>query len=51
MLVITTREGFSVAEIPVRWVHETDTGIPYNVERVVMIRLELFRICSAQKVA
>jgi len=51
MLVVTTREGFSIAEIPVKWVHDTDTRIPYNLKRAIMIWLELFRICTVQKVS
>jgi dolichyl-phosphate beta-glucosyltransferase len=50
MLVVATREGYRIAEIAVRWVHDPDTRIPYNMRRAVDIWLELFRINKAQKV-
>ena len=50
MLVIATREGFRVAEVPVKWVHDPDTRIPYNLQRALRIWAELFRIRRAQSV-
>jgi dolichyl-phosphate beta-glucosyltransferase len=50
MLVVTTREGYRIAEVAVPWVHDPDTRIPYNLRRAVDIWLELFRINRAQKV-
>ena len=50
MLVVATREGYRVAELPVHWVHDPDTRIPYNLRRALKIWLELFRINRAQRV-
>jgi dolichyl-phosphate beta-glucosyltransferase len=50
MLVVATQESFRVAEVPVQWVHDPDTRIPYNARRAVSIWLELFRINRAQKI-
>jgi dolichyl-phosphate beta-glucosyltransferase len=50
MLVVATREGYRIAEIPVKWVHDPDTRIPYNLRRAIKIWLELFRINRAQHV-
>jgi len=50
MLVVATREGCAVAELPVHWVHDPDTRIPYNLRRALRIWAELFRIRSAQRV-
>ncbi len=50
MLVVATREGFRVAEVPVKWVHDPDTRIPYNLRRALRIWGELFRIRRVQKV-
>lgn len=50
MLVVATREGCRIAELPVRWVHDPDTRIPYNLRRALKIWAELFRIRSAQRV-
>ncbi len=50
MLVVATREGYRIAEVPVRWVHDPDTRIPYNLRRAVRIWGELFRIRRAQRV-
>jgi dolichyl-phosphate beta-glucosyltransferase len=50
MLVVATREGYRIAEIPVKWVHDPDTRIPYNLRRAIRIWLELFRINRAQHV-
>ncbi len=50
MLVVATREGYRVAEIPVQWVHDPDTRIPYNFRRALRIWAELFRIRRAQRV-
>jgi dolichyl-phosphate beta-glucosyltransferase len=49
MLVVMAREGCRVAEVPVRWVHDPDTRIPYNLRRALQIWAELFRIRRAQK--
>jgi hypothetical protein len=50
MLVVATREGCRVAELPVQWVHDPDTRIPYNLRRALRIWAELFRIRRAQRV-
>ena len=50
MLVVATREGYRVAEVPVKWVHDPDTRIPYNLRRALRIWGELFRIRRAQRV-
>jgi dolichyl-phosphate beta-glucosyltransferase len=50
MQVVATREGYRIAEIPVKWVHDPDTRIPYNLRRAIKIWLELFRINRAQHV-
>jgi dolichyl-phosphate beta-glucosyltransferase len=50
MLVVATREGYRIAEIPVKWVHDPDTRIPYNLRRAIKIWLELFRINRAQHI-
>jgi dolichyl-phosphate beta-glucosyltransferase len=50
MLVVATREGYRVAELPVHWVHDPDTRIPYNLRRALRIWGELFRINRAQKI-
>ena len=50
MLVVATREGYRIAELPVKWVHNPDTRIPYNLRRALSIWGELFRICRAQRV-
>jgi len=50
MLVVATREGYRVAEVPVKWVHDPDTRIPYNVRSALKIWTELFRIRRAQGV-
>jgi len=50
MLVVATREGYRVAEVPVHWVHDPDTRIPYNFRRALKIWGELFRINRAQRV-
>ncbi|MBM3859907.1 MAG: glycosyltransferase family 2 protein [Verrucomicrobia bacterium] len=44
MLIVATREGYRVAEVPVRWVHDHDTRIPYNFRRAWQTLLEIFRI-------
>ena len=49
MLVVATREGFRVAEVAVKWVHDPDTRIPYNLRRALHIWGELFRIRRAQR--
>jgi dolichyl-phosphate beta-glucosyltransferase len=49
MLVVATREGFRVAEVAVKWVHDPDTRIPYNLQRALHIWVELFRIRRAQR--
>jgi dolichyl-phosphate beta-glucosyltransferase len=50
MLVVATREGYRVAEVPVKWVHDPDTRIPYDLRRALRIWAELFRIRRAQRV-
>jgi dolichyl-phosphate beta-glucosyltransferase len=50
MLVVAVREGCRVAELPVKWVHDPDTRIPYNLRRALGIWGELFRIRRAQRV-
>jgi dolichyl-phosphate beta-glucosyltransferase len=50
MLVVATREGYRIAELPVHWVHDPDTRIPYNLRRALRIWGELFRIRQAQRV-
>ncbi|MEI6082995.1 MAG: dolichyl-phosphate beta-glucosyltransferase [Verrucomicrobiota bacterium] len=50
MLVVATREGYRIAEVPVHWVHDPDTRIPYNLRRALGIWGELFRINKAQRV-
>ena len=50
MLVVATRAGYRVAEVPVHWVHDPDTRIPYNFQRALKIWAELFRINRAQRV-
>jgi dolichyl-phosphate beta-glucosyltransferase len=50
MLVVAAREGYRLAEVPVRWVHDPDTRIPYNLRRALAIWRELFRIRHAQRV-
>ena len=50
MLVVAAREGYRIAELPVKWVHDPDTRIPYDLRRALKIWGELFRIRHAQKV-
>jgi dolichyl-phosphate beta-glucosyltransferase len=50
MLVVAVREGYRIAEVPVAWVHDPDTRIPYNFRRALRIWAELFRIRRAQNV-
>ena len=50
MFIVIARMGFRVAELPVTWVHDPDTRIPYNLGRALGIWAELFRIRSAQRV-
>jgi dolichyl-phosphate beta-glucosyltransferase len=50
MLVVATREGYRIAELPVHWVHDPDTRIPYNLRRALRVWGELFRIRRAQRV-
>lgn len=47
MLVVATREGYRIAEVPVKWVHDPDTRIPYNSRRALRIWAELIRIHRA----
>jgi glycosyltransferase involved in cell wall biosynthesis len=49
MLVVATREGYRIAELPVKWVHDPDTRIPYNLRRSLAIWGELFRIRHAHR--
>jgi len=50
MLVVAARGGYRVAEVPVNWMHDPDTRIPYNLRRALHIWGELFRIRRAQRV-
>ncbi len=50
MLVAAVREGYRIAEVPVEWMHDPDTRIPYNFRRALGIWGELFRIRRAQRV-
>ena len=50
MLVVAVREGYRIAELPVKWVHDPDTRIPYDLRRALQIWTELFRIHRAQRV-
>jgi dolichyl-phosphate beta-glucosyltransferase len=50
MLIVATREGYRVAEVPVHWVHDPDTRIPYDLRRALRIWGELFRIRRAQRI-
>jgi dTDP-L-rhamnose 4-epimerase len=50
ILVVAAREGYQVAEVPVKWVHDPDTRIPYNLRRALRIWGELFRIRRAHRV-
>jgi hypothetical protein len=50
MFVVMAREGFRVTELPVKWVHDPDTRIPYNLRRALGIWGELFRIRCTQRV-
>ena len=50
MLAVASREGYRVAEVPVTWVRDPDTRIPYNLRRAIRIWAELFRIKRAQRV-
>jgi dolichyl-phosphate beta-glucosyltransferase len=50
MLLVATREGYRIAEVPVRWVHDPDTRIPYNFRRALGIWAELFRIRKAHHI-
>jgi dolichyl-phosphate beta-glucosyltransferase len=51
MFVVAAREGYRIAEVPVKWVHDPDTRIPYNLCRALRIWGELFRIRRAQHVS
>lgn len=50
MLAVAAREGYRIAELPVTWVHDQDTRIPYDLRRALRIWGELFRIRRAQKI-
>jgi dolichyl-phosphate beta-glucosyltransferase len=50
MLVVATREGCRIAEVAVKWVHDPDTRIPYDLRRAMKIWIELFRIQRAQHI-
>lgn len=47
LLIVATRLGYHVAEIPVKWVHDPDTRIPYNWRTALGIWRELWRIHRA----
>ena len=51
MLVVATRAGYRVAELPVKWVHDPETRIPYNFRSALRIWAELFRIRKAQRLS
>lgn len=51
MLIVAAQEGLRVAEVPVRWVHDHDTRIPYNFSRAVRTWGELLRICRVHGVS
>ena len=34
LLAVAVREGYRIAEVPVHWVHDPDTRIPYNVRQI-----------------
>ncbi len=44
MLTVATREGYRVAEVPIKWVDNPDSRLPYNPRRLVGVWVELFRI-------
>jgi len=48
MLVVATREGYRIAEVPVQWAHDPDTRIPYDARAALRVWAELFRIRRAQ---
>ena len=50
MLVVATREGNRIAELPVHWVHDPDKRIPYNLRSALRIWAELFHINTVQRV-
>src|SRR5262249_26762667 len=50
MLVVATKESYRIAEVPVTWVHDPDTRIPYNFRRALRIWAELLRINKVQRV-
>jgi len=50
MLVVATREGCRITEVPVKWVHDPDTRIPYDLRRALRIWGELFQIRRVQHV-
>ena len=50
MLMIATREGFRISEVPVKCSHDPETHIPLNIRYAVRMFLELLRIRRAQKV-
>lgn len=44
VLLLAARYGYRVAEIPVRWVHDPDSRLTYNVRGSLMLLRELLRI-------
>lgn len=50
MLIVAAREGLRVAELPVRWSHDSDTRQPYNLSLAVRVWRELLRIRRVQHV-
>jgi glycosyltransferase involved in cell wall biosynthesis len=50
LLLLAARRGVPVVEIPVRWRHDPDTRIPYDLRRSVGVWLELLRIRRAHGV-
>ena len=44
LLILAGRAGLRVAEVPITWVHDPDTRLPYNVRRAVATFVELLRL-------
>lgn len=50
MLVIAAKEGFRIAECPVRWRHDFEAWVPMTAKNIPQIFIELLRIRRAQGV-
>ncbi|MCX7887289.1 MAG: glycosyltransferase family 2 protein [Verrucomicrobiae bacterium] len=50
MLILAARAGYRIAEVPVKWIHDHDTRIPYNLRRGWQALLEIFRIMRRHRV-